>query len=216
MKRHTLLYCCVTLTLLLALTSYSQAQTGANGGTRAAEKTQVEAKVTGGIVTLYALDPLGRTFCFADGKDGMVFQHNEVRNRCSDIDFNTYRAGGLSVGIEGGRIGSIVELGNALDLKQRYGYDETVGSAQGFASLRAEDGKVLILKERKTQTVQEVREAAPLFEDGTSLASAPIKAGSIYLMRLTDRHDKAFQRLVKLLVVAYTPNESVTIRWQLL
>ncbi|HKO41959.1 MAG TPA: hypothetical protein VJU84_01610 [Pyrinomonadaceae bacterium] len=64
--------------------------------------------------------------------------------------------------------------------------------------------------------MQELKESTQLFQEGGSSASASIKLGSIYLVRLTDRRDKAFQRLIKLVVIAYTPNESVTIRWQVL
>jgi hypothetical protein len=44
----------------------------------------------------------------------------------------------------------------------------------------------------------------------------PIKVGHIYLIRITDRHDRSFERLAKLKVVSYVPGESVTIRWQVL
>jgi len=35
-------------------------------------------------------------------------------------------------------------------------------------------------------------------------------------MRITDRHDKSFEMFAKVLVVAYTPGESVTVRWQVI
>lgn len=216
MKRNTLIHCCAVLTLLLSTTClYAQAGTDGSSG-QAAGRTQIETKVIGGIVTLYALDPLSRTYCFADGKDGHVFQNYEVRNRCSDIDFNNYNPGGFSVGIEGGRVGRIIDLGNVNELRQRYGYDETVGNGQGYASLRFEEGRVAILKDRRSQTVQELKESGLLFQEGTPSASSPVRLGNIYLVRLTDRHEKAFQRIVKLMVIAHTPNESVTIRWQIL
>ncbi len=217
MKRNTLTHCCAVLALLLSpICLFAQGGTNGGSSTQAAERTQIDARVTGGIVTLYAIDPLARTFCFADGKDGHIFQNNEVRNRCSDIDFNNYNAGSFTVGVEGGRVGRIIDLGNAAELRQRYGYEETVGNGQGFASLRVENDRVVILKDRRSQAVQELRESALMFQEGTSGASAPIKLGNIYLMRLTDRHDRTFQRIVKLMVIAYTPNESVTIRWQVL
>ena len=217
MKRNSLTHLCAALILLLSPVCLS-AQDVAFGGrvAQAADRTQMDVKVTGGLVTLYALDPLARTFCFADGKDGHVLHRNEVMNRCSDVDFNNYVAGNFTVGVEGGRLGRIIDLGNAAELKQRYGYQETVGNGQGFASLRVEDGKVVILKDRKARTVQELRESASLFREASSSASAPVSLGHIYLLRLTDRHDGTFQRLVKLIVIAYTPGESVTIRWQLL
>lgn len=213
MKKNTLTHSCAVLTLLLSpICMFAQAGTSGSNP----ERTHIETKLTGGIVTLYAHDPLARTFSFADGKDGHIFQNGEVRNRSSDIDFNNYNAGSLSVGVEGGRVGRIVDLGNGNELRQRYGYEETIGYGQGFASLRIEDVRVVILKDRKSQTVQELKESALLFQEGTGVASAPIRLGNIYLVRITDRHDKTFQRNLKMLVIAHTANESITIRWQIL
>ncbi len=84
---------------------------------------QTEVKVVGGITTLYAIDPLARTFCFGDGREGGAFEQNEARNRCSDIDFNSYYEGNFTVGVEGGRIGTILDLGNSAELQKRYGYE---------------------------------------------------------------------------------------------
>jgi hypothetical protein len=216
MKKITLTYCFVALALFPIHLFAQSGNSGATGGSQPAERMQVDTRVTGGIVTLYALDPLARAFCFADGRDGMIFQNNEVKNRCSDIDFNSYNASSLTVGIEGGRVGRIIDLGNPTELRQRYGYEETVGNGQGFASLRVEDGKLVILRDRRSQAVQDLKESALLFQEGTSGANAPIILGHIYLVRLTDRNDRTFQRIVKLMVNTYTPNESVTIRWQIL
>jgi hypothetical protein len=35
-------------------------------------------------------------------------------------------------------------------------------------------------------------------------------------VRIADKKDKSFQQLVKLMVIAYRPDESVTLRWELL
>jgi hypothetical protein len=43
-----------------------------------------------------------------------------------------------------------------------------------------------------------------------------VKIGHVYLARITDSYDNNFQVLVKLLVIAYVPGESVTLRWQAL
>ncbi len=181
-----------------------------------AQESRNWPEVRGGVVTLYALDPLAHTFCFYDGKDGGAIQNNTVYNRCSDIDFNAYNVGAFTIGIEGGRLGTIVDLGNAQELKQRYGFEEGVGNGQGFTSLRVEKGKVVILKDSRTREVQELKEAAQVYQGATGSASILVKLGHIYLMRLTDRDEKEFERIVKLIVVAHSPNESVTIRWQVL
>lgn len=171
-----------------------------------------------GLATLHALDPLSRTLCLKDGKPGAGFQDNEVKNRCSDIDFNAYTSGSFTVGIEGGRLGQIIDLGTAEDLMKKYGYQETVGRGQGFASLRIENSKVVILKDLRTRAVQELEEGQAFFDAGRQKVSstATVRLGHIYLVRLTDRHDKAFTLVAKLIVVDYRPNELVTVRWQLL
>jgi hypothetical protein len=107
MSKHLKNY---TLTFTLFLFAFTSAF--------AQNRMQPEAKVSGGVVTLYALDPLARTFCFADGREGGMFQQNETRNRCSDIDFNTYNESSLTVGVEGGRTGAIIDLGSAIELEK--------------------------------------------------------------------------------------------------
>lgn len=174
----------------------------------------VEQNVKGGVITLYALDPLAQSFCFRDAGDGRVFQQHEVRNRCSDLNYNSYSAEHFAVGIEGARMGAIVDLGTTEGLKKEYGYEETVGGGQGFASVHLEDGKVVILKDRRTQAMQELKEASHLFVKPTPTATAPVKVGHVYLARIIDDYDHSFQLLVKLVVIGYTPGESVTFRWQ--
>lgn len=171
----------------------------------------------GGIVTLYAQDPVARSFCFRDGEYGGIFQQYEVRNRCSDINFHSYTADAFSIGVEGARQGVIIDLGTADELQKKYGYDETVGKGQGYASLRFLEGKVLIALDRKAKTTQELKDGSFLFQKpAAGTETAPVKIGHIYVMRLTDRYEKDFDLMVKLLVIANTPNETVTFRWQIL
>jgi hypothetical protein len=169
------------------------------------------------ISTLFALDPLAQSLCFRDSGPGLVFQTGEVRNRCSDLNFNSYAANSFSVGIEGGRQGIIIDIGTSAGLKARYRFPETVGNGQGFAAIDVANKKALILQDRKTRKMQELAESADLFSKPiSSSASAPVKLGHIYLMRVTDAHDKSFEMFAKLLVIAHVPNESVTVRWVVL
>lgn len=184
-------------------------------------RPQSNEQIKTGIVTLYARDPLAQSFCFRDGGLGSVFYENEVRNRCSDINFNGYRQSNeadiFKIAVEGGREGVIFDLGTSDDLQKKYGYEETVGRGQGFASLQVKNGKVYILKDRRERTTQELREPEFLFQKPSSeTETVSVKLGHIYLMRLTDRNHKDFEQIVKLLVIAHVPNESVTIRWQVL
>jgi hypothetical protein len=168
------------------------------------------------ITTLYSNDPIAHSLCFADGREGGVMQNGGVFNRCSHIEFDSYKTGNLSVAIEGGEAGRILDLGTADDLAKQYGYEETVGKGQGFASIEFRDGKIQILKDRYKAPRQELSQAAQLFENNQSASSVEAKAGHIYLARITDRNNKDFHILVKLLVLAVRPGESVTFRWELL
>ena len=64
-------------------------------------------------------------------------------------------------------------------------------------------------------TWQPLQEAARLAEVKSS-ATAPIQLGHIYLLRVADSRDKASQQIFKLMVIAYRPEEAVTVRWELL
>jgi len=163
---------------------------------------------TSTISTLYTNDPIANTLCFADGNEGGVFQDGEARNRCSHIEFDRYKAGNLSVGIEGGESGTILDLGTSGDLHT---------NNQAFPGIHFIDGKVLLLITiQRKETRQELTQAAQIFQDSKGIASVEAKSGHIYLARITDRYKKDFQILVKLLVLTARPGESVTFRWELL
>ena len=168
------------------------------------------------IATLFARDPLMQSLCFKDGGPGGVFQNGQLRNRCSDLNFNSYSMNALSVGVEGGRQGTILDLGTPEELKSRYGYSETVGGGQGFASIDVQNGKALILQDYGTGALKELAESAELFRAPRAGASVPVQLGHVYLMRITDKDDRAFEMFAKVLVLAHVPNESVTVRWNLL
>jgi hypothetical protein len=216
MKRNFLISTLAAFVLSLMYAQGARAQgTNLDGSkTAAAVVAREEVRPAGGIATLYTLDPLSSSLCLADGRDGHVFHQNETKNRCSDVDFGSYSPNSFSVGVEGARRGRIIDLGDADELESRYGFRETVGKGQGFASLHEEGGKVLVLKDSRPRTFQELKESGQLFAEGQSPATAPVKVGHIYLIRITDGHDKSFQRLAKVKVIAYVPGESVTIRWQ--
>lgn len=171
----------------------------------------------GGVVTMYALDPLSRTLCFSDGKDGMIIDKNRWGNRCSDLSFNLAGNGSFVTGIEVNRVAAIVDLGTPNDLRSRYGYDDADNGGVGFASLRLDNGKIMILKDDNVEELlQPLQEGPKLFTDVGPSANTPIKLGHIYLVRIADQKDKSFQQVVKLIVISYRPDEAVTLRWELL
>jgi hypothetical protein len=182
------------------------------------EKQAAQPRKRGGIFTLYAVDPLARTLCFKDGKEGMAFVSNKWENRCSDLSYTLAGNGNLVTGIELNRVAAIVDLGTADELRGRYGYEDAEYGGVGFASLRLEGDKVTILQDDNGKfkaSWQPLTEGAKLSEVKSS-ATAPIHLGHIYLVRIADSKDKSIQQTVKLMVIAYRPEEAVTLRWELL
>src|SRR5690349_5479380 len=183
------------------------------------DKQATQPKRRGGIFTLYAMDPLARTLCFADGKEGMAFVSNKWENRCSDLTYTLAGGGSLVSGIELNRTAAIIDLGTANDLRGRYSYEDAEFGGVGFASLRLEGDKVTILQDDNGKfkaSWQTLQEGSRLFSEIKSSANAPIQLGHVYLVRIVDTKDKGFQQIVKLMVIAYRPEEAVTVRWELM
>jgi hypothetical protein len=178
------------------------------------EKQAAQPRKRGGIFTMYSLDPLARTLCFNDGKEGMAFANNNWINRCSDLSF---AGSNLVTGIETDRLGAIVDLGTADALSTSQGFEDAQGGGTGFASIHLQGGKIMVLKQDfGKQEFQPLREASKLFTELGSSAAAPIKLGHIYVVRITGKKDNSSQQFVKLMVIAFRPEESVTLRWELL
>lgn len=181
------------------------------------EKQSAQPRKRGGIFTLYMLDPLARTLCFTDGKEGMTVISNDWGNRCSDLSFTLASGGSFVSGIEANRMAAIVDLGSADELRSRYGFEDANGGGTGYASLHLAGDKVMVLKQDLSKPeYQPLQEGSKLFSEVAPSAVAPIKLGHIYLVRIADKKDANFQQLVKLIVIAYRPEESVTLRWDLL
>jgi len=179
------------------------------------EKRATQPKKRGGIFTMYVHDPLARTMCFSDGKEGFAFVDNDWRNRCSDLSYILASGGSLASGVEVNRVAAIVDLGTPDELRQRYGFEEAAGGATGFASLHLAGDKIMVLKQDiQKPEYQPLQEGPKLFTELAPSATAPIKLGHIYLVRIADKKDTNFQQLVKLMVIAYRPEESVTLRWE--
>jgi hypothetical protein len=206
--------------LVLFLAGFSSAQLlRAQTPTTPDDKQASQPRKRGGIFTMYAMDPLSRTLCFTDGKEGMAFVNNKWENRCSDLSYTLAGNGSLVTGIELNRMATIVDLGTANDLRGRYSFEDAENGGVGFASLRLEGGKVMILQDDNGKfkaSWQPLEENAKLFAEVKSSANAPIQLGHIYLVRIADTKDKSFQQLIKLIVIAYRPEEAVTVRWELL
>jgi len=165
------------------------------------------ASLPGGVVTLYALDPLGNGMSLATGESSYVIQDNECRVRDGDLVFHVYFPDEFAVGYQGGRIGGIIDLGSAEELEARFGLPDRVGHPQGFCSLRILNGELVVGQSPQGMVPLD------LFE-GTLDDHLPVALGDVYVARVTDAKDPTYDRVVKLIVLAHEPGVSVTFRWQ--
>lgn len=209
----------LTVAMVLIATVAGSADQAVN---KKANQVDPVTKQTTGIVTLYTHDPIAQTFGFERGVYGHYLKGNTVYNKGSDIDFGTRIPSCFAVGIEGSRVGTIIDIGSFQDLEKRYGEERfMIGTRTGewFASIHKEGEKILIMDKGPNKmrgAFRPLSENAQLFGEGIRDASAPVKSGHIYLIRITDENKDKFQCLAKVLVLEHRPGESVTIRWQLL
>ena len=179
------------------------------------DKRATQPGKRGGIFTMYAVDPLARTLCFSDGKEGMAITNTDWGNRCSDLSYSLQGGGSLVSGLENDRLAAILDLGTPDELRSRYGFEDANGGGTGYASLHLQADKIMVLKQDLSkQEFQPLGEASKLFTDLGPNVTAPIKLGHIYLVRIADKKDKSTLQLVKLMVIAHRPDEAVTLRWE--
>ena len=205
----------ISLVVFIAFGSHQALR--AQAPTAPDEKRPAQPKKRGGIFTIYAVDPLARTLCFNDGKEGMAFSNTDWGNRCSDLSYSLQGGGSLVSGLENDRLAAIVDLGTADELRSRYGFEDANGGGTGYASLHLQADKIMVLKQDLSkQEFQPLGEASKLFSDLGPNVTAPIKLGHIYLVRIADKKDKSTLQLVKLMVISHRPDEAVTLRWEAL
>jgi hypothetical protein len=167
-------------------------------------------------VTLYQHDFLRRSISLATGEYGLAIEDYQVKNLDSELDFGGYYPNLLLAGVQGGQVGRLIDLGTGDELAQRYGYQETVGGGQGFASIHFEGQQLVILQDYATQTFQPFTDGARLYHAAPPALSQPIavEVGHIYLVDIRDKNDPTFRRFAKLIVTAHTDDEQVTIAWE--
>jgi hypothetical protein len=163
------------------------------------------------LITLYAHDPVAKSFSVDDGEYGGVMRPNGVFNRDSDVTFGAYRSGYLSFAMQGRDEAHVINLGSSRELAERYGYGETVGGGQGYASIAFRDGEITIFEERH-ESYQPLREAETLINSfNPDENEIRPEVGHIYLARLVDGDEATF---VKLYVVAMDPQSWIVLRWE--
>ena len=172
-----------------------------------------------GLVTLFQVDPVQQSFDFTDNHAGNIMKDHRVLADGGEIDFGQYHADSFSVAVCNGSTGRIVDLGTSKMLEEEYHYNETVGAGQGFASIHRKGTSFLIRQRHGTDDgseYQELTEGAQLLTDLRLLDSTPVILGHIYLLHVIKIQGPPADTFVKLMVVAYQPGQSVTIRWEIM
>ncbi len=176
-------------------------------------------KPSGGMWTMYFRDPVLASFSFTRGSSGRVHRHGDVMSGSADIDADWLHPGEFTIAFKGKDLGRIADLGD------RKIYDQGIGLKPGTIDVRGKSYSIfhtLVLKDKNFQ-----HKAAPftdrvkiligdtggIFLPGGHAARAPIKAGHVYLIRITDDKGKE-KRLVKLRVLEYAASDHVTFLWR--
>jgi hypothetical protein len=159
------------------------------------------------VTTLYGLDALAGTLCLTSGAYGTAVTNQRVTNVCSHLrsalcPTSSSPASGLEKG-------AIVDLGSDGDRDPLASASR--GNGQGFVSIALKDGKLLVRKGE--------RDLQPLHEHERLLTPKPnaavaVKVGHVYVVRIERPGDTTLY--AKLLVVAHTLAQTVTIRWTVL
>jgi hypothetical protein len=155
----------------------------------------------GSLAKLHAFDDFSATLGFPSGASGYIVEENEVRNRTSHLAFERWVKGALVVGIQGGSVGVVKDIG---DVRLR----RTECSVLPFLTQR--EGTVFDTSLEKSG----IPEAGiALHDEASSCAAAEVHVGHIYLIRIDDPERFLFAAVR---VVEHVPGQSVTLRWRML
>lgn len=161
------------------------------------------------LAELYATDPLRHDYDFVRADYGTVIQDGQIRNAGSHVDYSTYYANDLTVAIQGGNLGTIVDLGADDALAASLHVNETAGGGQGYAALLLHAGRFglpaadAVLDKAKID----------LFTSNDPGSHATPMNGHVFLIRIADKYDAALDLVVKLSVVSLTPGDRVAFEW---
>ncbi|MBK7641779.1 MAG: hypothetical protein IPJ19_01805 [Planctomycetes bacterium] len=161
-----------------------------------ARRSPWDADPSGSVTTLFANDPLLWALDLRTGGAGQMMQDGEVRNRDSHLCMGYY-PDCLTVGIQGGETGAIVDLGTLQEAGKQLGLPYVGNSGNAYAGLGLPWVK-----------------AHKGLEQTAGVAHAPIQVGHLYIVRIANA-DKP-DLFAKLVVLDFQPGAKVTFRWQLL
>jgi hypothetical protein len=171
-----------------------------------------------GIATLYLRDAKLASFSFDTGGYGRSHRDSDVVTAGTQLDAGFLHKGHFTVGCRGYDKGRIIDLGDRkltdTGLGRKNGVVEVRGKEYSiYHSLRLKSDKFHFKVAPYTNRWQILfEEPAGLFLPGMEHAKARIRAGHVYLVRITDK-DGGEKILVKLRVLEYFPGDHVTFQW---
>ncbi len=171
-------------------------------------------KLKSGIVTLTSQSS-HQSFCFRDGQFVEYVSKLKVTNDCPDIIFNLFSQHSFSTAFTSNYSGRIENVGNFEEMRQKYNYQEDIDNQTLFDSIQLINEKFILLKNVHLNKAQKLKEADRIFQ-GAEFDTVKIINGGFYIVRFSDDINLSFQRIVKFFVTDFKPNESVTIKWEVL
>lgn len=181
-------------------------------------KARESERVTSGIFTSYLRDARLASFSFALGTYGRAHRDSDVVDGAIDMDISWLNPGYFTVGCRLKDRGQIIDLGDSTINDEGVGIKEGTVEVRGrsysiYHSLKMDGDKVVRKFAPYTNRWKiMLEEAAPLFLPPVEKAKAKIKAGHVYLIRITDKGGTE-KVLAKLRVLEYYPSDHVIFQW---
>jgi len=159
-----------------------------------------------GTADLYAKDPLRHDYDFVGAAYGSAMQNGQIVNVGSHIDFGNYNADAFTVGIQGGQVGAIVDLGDDAAVAKAVGNTETVGGGQGYAGLTLSGNSFNVPAANAVYMLT-------TSDAGATSDHAPVVLNHVYALRIVDRDTSGAELVVKLLVTGFTSGTEASFEW---
>jgi hypothetical protein len=149
-----------------------------------------------GTADLFAKDPLRHDYDFVRAAYGSAMQNGQIVNVGSHIDFGNYTADGFTVGIQGGQVGAIVDLGD----------DAQVGGGLGYAGLALSGGSFNVPAANAVYMLTTA-------DAGATSNNAPVAQDHVYALRIIDHDTPGAELVVKLHVTGFTSGTEASFEW---
>jgi hypothetical protein len=154
---------------------------------------------------VYAKDFFSHSFNLISGRPGNNYCDSTQRSVCnfnSDFDYNNYNYDAITAGIEGSVIGRIVNITSQVCVPSEY------------PSIYLEYGSIPCLKKNGVT----INESSSLLLDSTKHYTSVVPGNTYVIRDFTPNmlNGTSSDKIAKLIIVDYKPNEFIVFRWDLL